>query len=85
MNSSNYILVTYLSDIESKLILFFVISAWFWLTYPFSSIDLRFEVSPDFKQLDFPWQLLTQIYIWPWLLSDTGNQGSIWWIYLYVF
>ena len=29
-------------------------------------------------------KLLTQIYIWPWLLSDTGNQGLIWWISLYV-
>ena len=38
MNSSNCILVTYLSDIESKFI-HYVIASGFWLTYPFSSID----------------------------------------------
>ena len=38
MNSTNYILVTCLSDIESNL--FFAISAWFWLTYSLSSIGL---------------------------------------------
>ena len=42
LNSSIYTLVTYLSDIKQFPCL--AVSAWFWLTYPFSSIDNSYNL-----------------------------------------